>query len=118
MTHQSELKGYDVPIMSESNTVAGRRILVLGLDLLCILAAYALAFMLRFDFSLDAYHSGILVTTCPYGALTYAFTSYYFGVHRGLRHFSSFGDVVNIGKAVALTALIQGLLVMFVTQGQ
>lgn len=118
MTHQSYLKGYDVPIMSESNAVAARRMLVMGLDLLCVLIAYGLAFMLRFDGSLDTYHSNILLTTSPYGVLTYAMTAYYFGVHRGLRHFSSFGDVVNIGKAIGLTALIQGLLVMFVTQGK
>ncbi|UPT75218.1 MAG: polysaccharide biosynthesis protein [Elusimicrobiota bacterium] len=103
--------------MSESNAASARRMLVMGFDLACVLAAYGLAFLLRFDFTLDAYHSNLLLTTSPYGVLTYALTAYYFGVHRGLRHFSSFGDVVNIGKAVGLTALIQGVLVLFVTQG-
>ncbi|MDP3542427.1 MAG: nucleoside-diphosphate sugar epimerase/dehydratase [Elusimicrobiota bacterium] len=117
MTHQSFLKGYDFPVMNDSSAVAARRMLVMALDLCCILAAYGLAFLLRFDFDLDAYHSGILLTTSPYGVLTYALASYYFGVHRGLRHFSSFGDVVNIAKAIGLTALIQGVLVLFVTQG-
>jgi len=41
--------------------------MTMALDLLCILASYALAFGLRFDFSLDAYHSHILMTTSPYG---------------------------------------------------
>ncbi len=117
MTHQSQLKGYDVPVMSETNAVAARRAMTTVLDLLCILASYWLSFMLRFDFSLDTYHSHILVSTAPYGVLTYVLAAWYFGIHRGLRHFSSFGDVLNIGKAVALTALIQGVLVMFVTQG-
>jgi FlaA1/EpsC-like NDP-sugar epimerase len=117
MTHQPFLKGYDVPLMSASSSTSQRRLLVMALDLAGVMASYAVAFLLRFDFALDAYHSHILLTTSPYIVLSYALTAYYFGVHRGLRHFASFGDIVNIAKAVGLTSLIHGTLVLFVTQG-
>ncbi|MFA6004621.1 MAG: polysaccharide biosynthesis protein, partial [Elusimicrobiota bacterium] len=118
MTHQPSLKGYDVPDISESSSVSQRRILMMLMDLTGVLAAYILAFLLRFDFVLDGYHAHILLTTSPYIILTYSCAAYYFGVHRGLRHFASFGDIVNIAKAIALTAVIQGALVLFVTQGR
>ncbi len=117
MTHQSFLKGYDVPMTIEPSAVSQRRLLVMTMDLLIVLASYAAAFLLRFDGLLDAYHTHILITTSPYVGLTYALMAYYFGVHRGLRHFASFGDIVNIAKAIALTAVVHGALAMFVTSG-
>jgi FlaA1/EpsC-like NDP-sugar epimerase len=90
----------------------------MALDLLAVLAAYTLAFLYRFDFYLPPYFMTCLITTAPYAVLSYTLTSYFFGVNRGLRHYASFGDVVNILKAVASAALLQGMVILFVTQAQ
>jgi FlaA1/EpsC-like NDP-sugar epimerase len=116
MTHQPAVKGYNLDTMTESAD-AHKRLLVTAADAIIVLAAYGFAFLLRFDFILDAYYFNLLVKTAPYALLTYALTSYAFGVNRGLRHFASFGDVVNILKAVAAGATIQAMIILFVTQG-
>lgn len=118
MTHQSFLKGYDVEDMIEPVEALQRRVFVMAMDVCLILGAYTFAFLLRFDFYLMSTWLHTLMSTVPYAAMLYVLTSYYFGVNRGLRHYASFGDIVNIAKAITLTAVVHGALVLFVTQAR
>lgn len=118
MTHQSLLKGYNVPEMTNSAAVSRRRFAVMAGDLLVVLAAYTVAFLLRFDFAWSDYYVSIFVRTAPMVALSYLASAYYFGLNRGLRHYASFGDIVNVAKAAGVAALIQSTFILAYTQGR
>ncbi|MDX6769404.1 MAG: nucleoside-diphosphate sugar epimerase/dehydratase [Elusimicrobiota bacterium] len=105
--------------MTERNTATLlRRLAVVGADLMLVLAAYLAAFVLRFDGLPEANFALALVKTWPVVLVTHLLTSYYFGVNRGLRHYASFGDIVNIGKAVGAAGLIYGAVILAMTQGK
>ena len=78
-----------------------------AVDVVAVLGAYALAFLLRFDFSLDAYYLRCLIMTAPTAVATYLLTSNYFG---GLRYHASFGDAADVLKAALAAAVIQGII--------
>lgn len=118
MTHQSLLKSYSAPEMTNSASVSGRRLAVVVGDLLVVLAAYTAAFLLRFDFTWSDYYVSVFVRTAPVVALSYLVTAYYFGLNRGLRHYASFGDIVNVAKATGAAAVIQSLFILLYTQGR
>ena len=84
-------------------------------DLLAVLIAYALAFLLRFDFQLDWYYFNCLATTAPFAVLSYALTSYYFG---GLRYHASFAGAADVLKAATSASLILGLVFVAVMQAK
>jgi FlaA1/EpsC-like NDP-sugar epimerase len=119
MTHQSFLKRYDVPEMTQDNTVSRRRRLavVLG-DMMVVVAAYTTAYLLRFDFAWEGYYSAVFLRTMPVVMLSYLLSSYYYGLNRGLRHYASFGDILNVVKASFSAALVQAAFILFVTQGR
>lgn len=115
VTHQALNKSERVPHSSQS---ARRQLAVLASDLLVVLGAYVLAFLLRFDFILDGNYALLMVKTAPWALIVFACTSFYFGVNRGLRHYASFGDIVNLVKAAAAAAVIQGAIILFMTSGR
>lgn len=118
MTHQSFLKKYDVPEMTQKNGVSRRRVAVVIGDLLVVVAAYTVAYLLRFDFEWEGYYSAVFLETVPAVMLSYLMASYYFGLNRGLRHYASFGDILNVAKAAFAAAAIQSTFILFVTQGR
>lgn len=118
MTHQSFLKKYDVPEMTQKNGVSRRRVAVVIGDLLVVVAAYTVAYLLRFDFEWEGYYSAVFLGTVPAVMLSYLMASYYFGLNRGLRHYASFGDILNVAKAAFAAAAIQSTFILFVTQGR
>lgn len=81
----------------------------MSLDVAAVLGAYALAFVLRFDFPLDAHLSRCMIVTAPLAASSYLAASLYFG---GLRWHAGFGDAGDIFKAAASAALVNGLLLI------
>ncbi len=104
--------------MSDKNAVSRRRLAVLAGDLLVVLVAYVTAYLLRFDFSWNNYFADIFVRTTPAVIVSYLLTSYYFGLNRGMRHYASFGDIINIAKASAGAAILQSTFILFYTQGR
>lgn len=118
MTHQSFLKSYDLPEMSDKKGVSRRRLAVVLGDLLVAAAAYTAAYLLRFDFSWEGYYSAVFLKTIPAVMFSYLMASYYFGLNRGLRHYASFGDILNVAKAAYSAALVQAAFILFVTQGR
>jgi len=118
MTHQSLLKGYNAAEMADKSHVSWRRVAVLIGDLLVVLATYTLAFLLRLDFNWGSYYSTVFLHTAPVVLVCHLAASYYFGLNRGLRHYASFGDIVNVAKAAGAAALLQSAFILFYTQGR
>lgn len=118
MTHQSFLKECHVDGMADPGEAVQRRLTILVADVAAVLAAYAFAFLFRFDFYLDPPHLALMLATVPYAAMIFILAAYYFGVNRGLRLYASFGDILNIAKAVAVTGVLHGGLVLFATQAR
>lgn len=86
------------------------RLAMMLVDSAAVLAAYALAFLLLFDFELGAGSLKCLLATAPSAALTYLLTSYFFVGYRGACRHASFGDAADVLKASASAALIQGII--------
>ena len=89
-----------------------RRVLVMLVDVLAVLAAYALAFLLRFDFRLGHAELAWMLATAPYPVLATLVTFYYFGVNRGLRFCASAAELADISKAVFVAALLQAVVIL------
>ena len=118
MTHQPIAKGYAEGGKSPKNAAVSRkRLLILTGDLLIVLAAFVTAFLFRFDGELNSSYAIAMLKTAPAVMIAYLCTSFYFGVNRGLRHYASFGDIVNIAKAVGMSAFFSASMVLFYTQG-
>ncbi len=96
--------------MTIFNAVSRRRLVVITVDVAAVLAAYALAFFLRFDFDLDAYYFDCLIVTAPFALMTYLPIAYCLGVKRGLEYSASFGDEADVLKAASLSALLLSLI--------
>ncbi len=93
--------------MRTPNVISRRRFVVRSIDIVAVLAAYALAFLLRFDFALDPFYLHCMITTAPFAVLTYLLAAFYFG---GLRYHASFADAVDVLKAASAAALIHGMI--------
>ncbi len=118
MTHQTLTKNYDEGVNHPRNaTVSGKRLAILSGDLLIVLGAYVSAFLFRFAGDYSASYALALIETAPAVMIAYLCSSFYFGVNRGLRTYASFGDIVNIGKAVALAGLLSASMILSYTQG-
>ena len=101
--------------MTTPNALSRRRTVVIALDAFAVMAAYALAFLLRFDFRLDAYYLHCLAATAPLAVMTYLLTSYYFG---GLRYHAGFADAAEVVKAAFSAAVIQGAIIIPLTHAR
>jgi FlaA1/EpsC-like NDP-sugar epimerase len=118
MTHQPKAPGFDV---SDTAVVGGarrRRFLILTGDLLVVLAAHVVSFLIRFDFSVDDFYMLRCAETAPYVLVAFLICAYYFGLNRGLRYYASFGDVVNIGKACGSAGIIVAAVIVFLSPGK
>ena len=104
-----------IRIMTTPSAVSRRR---LAADNLMVLAAYALSFLLRFDFKLDSYDRGLLLKTAPFAIVTYLLTSFCFGVYRSLRSGTSMSDAVDVLKAASSASLLLGALFMPAAHGK
>jgi FlaA1/EpsC-like NDP-sugar epimerase len=89
-----------------------RRRIVMALDVIAVLAAYCMAFLLHHDFKPRPDMTARLLATAPYPVLAYVAASYYFGVNRGLRFCASLGDLFDILKAVFVAALASSAVIL------
>src|SRR5438105_2959708 len=91
-----------------------KRLTIIALDLIAVTASYILAFLLRFDFALNTAQITQLIQSLPLalGAQFAAFT--WFDLYRGIWRYSSFSDLVNITKAVAVGGFLSIAAVLFV----
>lgn len=83
-----------------------RRVAVLTTYLVVFVAAYVLAYLLRFDFVIPAAQRRILVLSLPLLVTIRLAGFYLFGLHRGLWRYASIGDLVTIVKASTVTSVV------------
>ena len=98
--------------------VSGRRLSVVLLDLAVVAGSLALAFLLRFDFQLDAPDMARLLPSIPKVLAPYFVCFHVFSLYRGIYYYSSFSDMLNIAKAVALGAVLTTASILFIHQGE
>ncbi len=94
-------------------TVSARRIFVVLFDMLAVLGAYYLAFLLRFDFHIDPEAFPFMLQSMPMVLIIYIASCYSFALYRGIYYFSSFSDLLNIAKSMAVGAVAAGAFVLF-----
>jgi len=73
-----------------------RRLAKFGIDLLLIVLAYLLAFLLRFDGDVTAAHWGMYLITLPAVVIVFALFLWLFGIYRGMWKYSSIRDMIAI----------------------
>jgi len=103
--------------MSFSPFFSWRRFSVVVADALAVVGAFVAAFLIRFEFSLDADQLGILARTVPIALVCFAFGLRRAGVYRGLYYYSSFPEMLNIARGVGLSAFASAAAIMFYRQG-
>ncbi len=94
-----------------------RRFSVVLADAFMIAAAFAAAFLIRFDFSLDADQLALVLRTAPIAVLCFMVGLRSASVYRGLYYYSSFPELLNIAKGTAFSALASGAAILFHRQG-
>ncbi|MCC7410745.1 MAG: polysaccharide biosynthesis protein [Gammaproteobacteria bacterium] len=96
-----------------------RRSAVIIHDLVMITAAWELAWLARFNFTLpplEFWRANL--DALPIVVAVQAFVSWYYGLYRGLWRFASVPDLWNILRAAALGALITTVMLFVVTRLQ
>ena len=92
--------------MANRNLDKQRRYLIVIYDVVMIMASLLLAFSIRYDFRIPAAsYSGLgvyLLWALPVKLSVF----YFFGLYRGMYRYTSIWDLVNVGKATVIAALI------------
>jgi FlaA1/EpsC-like NDP-sugar epimerase len=94
-----------------------KRFGVVLMDAAVVIGAYFIAFLLRFDFNIGSGNLDIILQSLPC-LVIYFFAFRVFSLYRGIYYFSSFSDLINITKAVAVAGFSTALAILFVRQGQ
>ena len=96
-----------------------RRFSVIFTHLILIIAAYALSFYLRFEFSLPREYLELILRTLPLLLAIKMFVFYYFGLFSGVWRYVSMNDLWQILKAVSLSTafFILGIVFFYGIQG-
>ncbi|MEQ6341919.1 MAG: polysaccharide biosynthesis protein [Gammaproteobacteria bacterium] len=85
--------------------IFNRRIAIVMHDLCVVFLAWGGAYLLRFNFSLQAVDWSLILQMLPVVALVQGIMFWATGLHRGLWRFASIPDLGNIIRSVALGAL-------------
>lgn len=93
-----------------------KRLSVVLLDVAVVAGAYFFAFLLRFDLKLESANLFLIRQTFPFLA-TYLAAFWVFSLYRGIYYFSSFSDLLNITKAVAVAGISTAFAILFIRQG-
>jgi FlaA1/EpsC-like NDP-sugar epimerase len=92
--------------MTNRITEKRRSYLIVFYDIIMIMASLLLAFSLRYDFRIPA-ESFISLGTYLLWALPVKLSIFYFfGLYRGMYRYTSIWDLINVGKATVIAALI------------
>jgi len=90
-----------------NNPIEKRRsYLIVIYDIIVIVASLLLAFSLRYDFSIPAKSITGLGTYLLWALPVKLSVFYFFGLYRGMYRYTSIWDLINIGKATVIAALI------------
>ena len=83
-----------------------RRILIILVHLVLCAAAYTIAFLLRFEFSIPVEYFPIFTRTLPLVLAIKFLVFYYFGIYSGLWRYVSITDLWQIIKAACLSSVL------------
>jgi FlaA1/EpsC-like NDP-sugar epimerase len=104
--------------MPSRSGLTWRRSLILALDCAAIVLAFLAAFLVRFPFPPSPAVLLIFKQTVIPTLAVYLVAFHYSRVYRGIYYYSSFDDLINIAKGTGLAALLAGVVILFVRQGQ
>jgi FlaA1/EpsC-like NDP-sugar epimerase len=91
-----------------------RRILIIFTHAACVIFAYFVAFLLRFDFNLPPEYVASVLKILPVVLFIKIVTFYFFGLYLGLWRYVSLFDIVQIIKGNLLATLIFTSAVFFI----
>lgn len=94
-----------------------RRFVVAFLDLAGLTGAYLLAFLLRFEFDISQIDLALVLETYPTFIVSFYLSAYVSSLYRGLYAYSTFTDLTNILKTLALSSLLTAATILFIRQG-
>lgn len=92
------------------------RIVIILHDLLMVAAAWMLAFLSRYDFSMDPAPWRIFLATLPFVLVAQGLVLWGAGIYRGVWRFASIPDLWNIIRAVIIGTLAVSLMLFLVTR--
>ena len=92
--------------MANRNIDKRRSYLIVIYDVAMIMASLFLAFSLRYDFRLPAASFTSLGVYLLWALPVKLSVFYFFGLYRGMYRYTSIWDLVNVGKATVIAALI------------
>ncbi|MBI3300333.1 MAG: polysaccharide biosynthesis protein [Elusimicrobia bacterium] len=95
----------------------GIRISLLVLDLAVIMVGFSLAFLLRFEFSVDPRSRELLWSSLPLAVAGYLVPFKYLRLYSGIWRYSSFTDLVRIIGASSVGLVVSSTLILFVHHG-
>ncbi len=88
--------------------------IVIALDVVLLAASWLLAYALRFEFQIPEKFLDEMIALMPVAIVVQLACLYGFDVYRGMWRFTSVGDLLNILKAFALSALVIVLLAVLI----
>ena len=84
-------------------------VLVIAIDILLLVGAFYLSFLVRFEFQIPQLHFKSFANLLPVVVLVKITLFYYFDLYRGMWRYTSLSDLLNIIKATS----VSNLLIMF-----
>jgi FlaA1/EpsC-like NDP-sugar epimerase len=92
--------------MIRRTALSSRTLTAISYDLIVAAIAWALAFVARYQFSMEPQQMSILFITLPAVLAVELGCFVYFGLYRGIWRYASMYDVKRIGMAVTVSALV------------
>jgi len=90
----------------KTRLLRNRALLILGVDVLLLIGAWYIAYLVRFDFDIPARHWNTFKKVLPLMLIVRILCFYFFDVYRGMWRYTSVSDLLNIIKAVTISSLI------------
>ncbi|NVM22999.1 MAG: polysaccharide biosynthesis protein [Desulfobacterales bacterium] len=91
-------------------------LVILGVDVLLLAAAWYGAHLLRFNFEIPAGNLSVMKKVFPFVIALKIGTFYFFDLYRGMWRYTSITDLLNIIKAASIGSLLSITLIGFVTR--
>ncbi|HVO29862.1 MAG TPA: hypothetical protein VMV18_03965, partial [bacterium] len=109
----------DRPALLNAVLLHKRRIAEVAIDFVLVCAAYAAAYLLRYEGSIPEQDLALIATTLPLLVVIKLTSFFVFGVYRGVWKYVGIRDAVNLGKAVVAgsVATVIVLLLAFRFEG-
>ena len=99
-------------------SLLARRFIVVAADAAVILGAFAIAFLIRFEFTLNHSTLEIIRSTILIPLPCYIISAFVFSMYRGMFHYASYTDILNIVKACVSGGILTAFLILFMRQGR